>query len=274
MSLRSRPAFYALPHALFLLFLFTSAVQILAETDPHTSQNHKRLEVLIPDSSEEEPWEKESLQFEDLDLLNEYSEDRSKSLLEKAREGLTKAIDTFRKINMEIEEKRKSEEARTLDSERYDWQKNARLENVERIYSRELTRARLDSITLLALAIRDMEKIGNPKIKQSSAYVELQAGVYRELIKHQYSLRQYMQASEFLQKYIELDPKFEAESLPHQMLVHCFERLYLSAKKLKDEESAEYYLTKKRKHAILFAEKKYGRNSSEFRRVIELLAKE
>ncbi len=243
-----------------------------AQEDPHDSP--RRLEVLIPESAKEGPWSDDPIEFKDIDILGDFGEDSSKQSLEQTREYLSKALDGFQKISEDIKTRRTKEESKVLESERYEWQKKTRQENAERIFNREISRARLESIKQLALAMKSMDKIGNPKIKKSESFLELRAGVYREFIKHQYALRNYVQSAEFLEKYILLDPKFNDEAPPHQLLSHCYERLYLSAKKSKDSEGMEFYQNRRKKHGILYAELAYGRNSYEFKKVLELLAKD
>nr|WP_232224630.1 hypothetical protein [Leptospira fainei] len=230
--------------------------------------------MLIPESASEGPWSENPLEFHDLDFLGNFSEDNSKSLIKKAGEELGKALDTFRKSSSTIDRRRREEEAKSLDSERYDWQRKTRLENFERVVNRDLARARLETISLLAMASQNLDKVKNPKVKQTNSFLEIQAGVYRELIKHQYAMRNFVQSAGFLEKYINLDPKFNEEAEPHQLLAHCYERLYLAAKKSKDEDSAQSYLSLRRKHGILYAELKYGQNSYEFKKVMELLARD
>ncbi|EQA45625.1 hypothetical protein LEP1GSC050_4083 [Leptospira broomii serovar Hurstbridge str. 5399] len=257
-----------------ILFIIIPLFCILGESDPHDRFPEKRLEMLIPESANEGPWSENPLEFHDLDFLGNFSEDNSKSLIKKAGEELGKALDAFRKTSFAIDRRRKDEEAKSLDSERYDWQRKTRLENFDRVLNRDLARARLETISLLAMASQNLDKVKNPNIKQTSSFLEIQAGVYRELIKHQYAMKNFVQSAGFLEKYIDLDPKFNGEPEPHQLLAHCYERLYLAAKKSKDEDSAQSYLSLRRKHGILYAELKYGQNSYEFKKVMELLARD
>ncbi|WP_246050689.1 FcpA-related putative periplasmic flagellar protein [Leptospira langatensis] len=256
----------------FVLFLSFFSDSLFSQEDPH--DRPKRLEVLIPESAKEGPWSDTPLEFKDLDLLGDFSEDNSKQSLQQTEDYLSKAMDSFKHVSDSVKQKREKEESKTLESERFEWQRKTRLENSERAFSREINKARLESIRLLALAIKNLEKIANPKIKKSESFLDLRAGVYREFIKHQYALQNFNQSAEFLEKYISLDPKFNDEAEPHRILTHCYERLYLGAKRSKSPEGMEYYLARKKKHGILYAEKAYGRNSYEFKKVLELLAKE
>ncbi|TGK05023.1 hypothetical protein EHO59_09275 [Leptospira semungkisensis] len=253
----------------FLTFFFTS---LISQEDPH--DRPKKLEVLIPESAKEGPWSDNPLEFKDLDLLGDFSEDNSKQSLQQTEEYLSRAMDGFKLVSDNVKHKREKEESKNPESERFEWQRKTRLENAERVFAREITKARLESIRQLALAIKNLDKIANPRIRKSESFLELRAGVYREFIKHQYALQNFNQSAEFLEKYISLDPKFNDEAEPHRILTHCYERLYLGAKKSKSPEGMEYYQARKKKHGILYAEKAYGRNSYEFKKVLELLAKE
>lgn len=251
------------------LFLATG---LSAQEDPH--DRPRKLEVLIPESVKEGPWSDDPFEFKDLDLLGDFGEDSSKQALEKTQEHLLNALDGFKKTSDHVQAGRTKEESRILDSERYEWQRKARLENAERNFAREIAKSRLEAVKQLALAMKNMDRIQNPKIRHSASFLELRAGVYREFIKHQYALKNYVQSSEFLEKYISLDPKMNDEAEPHRILSHCYERLYLSAKKSGDANGMEYYLNRRKKHGILYAELAYGRNSYEFKKVLELLARD
>lgn len=75
-----------------LILLFHSPFLLRSEQAP----NEKKIEILIPDGSDgESNWGKDSLQFEDLDILGDASEENSKSLFEKAKESFLNSIDTF-----------------------------------------------------------------------------------------------------------------------------------------------------------------------------------
>lgn len=79
---------------------------------------------MIPDGSDgESNWGKDSLQFEDLDILGDASEENSKSLFEKAKESFLNSIDRFKKTNDLVNAKRKEFDQRTFEADRYEWQK-------------------------------------------------------------------------------------------------------------------------------------------------------
>nr|WP_040507771.1 hypothetical protein [Leptospira wolffii] len=259
-------------YLLLLPLLLSVTISLHTEEDPH--DRNRKLQVLIPESAQEGPWSEDPTEFKDLDILGDFGEDSSKQSLEKTREHLSKALDDFRKTSESVQTRRKAEEAKVLESERYEWQKKTRIENAERAFSREIAQARLESVKQLALAMRNMDKIKNPRINRSESFLDLKAGVYREFIKHQYALRNYVQSAEFLEKYIALDPKMNDEAEPHRMLSHCYERLYLSAKKSGDANAMDYYQSRRKKHGILYAEIAYGRESYEFKKVLELLARD
>ncbi|MCR1792876.1 hypothetical protein K0V43_04770 [Leptospira sp. id769339] len=257
---------------LFLFSLIAPTSYLFPQEDPH--DRPKRLEILIPESVKDGPWSDDPNEFKDIDLLGDFSEGNSKQALERTEGYFSAALDGFKKVSDSIKSKREKEEGKVLDSERFPWQRKTRLENAERLWNRELTRARLDSVKNLSLAMKNLDKIANPNIRKSESFLELQAGIYREFIKHQYALKNFNQSAEFLEKYISLDPKFNDEAEPHRILSHCYERLYLSAKKSGHPEGMEYYKDRRKKHGILYAEKAYGRNSYEFKKVLELFTRE
>ncbi|EMF72983.1 hypothetical protein LEP1GSC116_0505 [Leptospira interrogans serovar Icterohaemorrhagiae str. Verdun HP] len=104
----------------FLTILFIFPLLLWSES----TSNEKKIEILIPDgSSGDSDWGKDFLQFEDLDLLGDASEENSKNLFEKAKENFLQSVDRFRKTNELMNLKRKEFDSLSFEADRYEWQK-------------------------------------------------------------------------------------------------------------------------------------------------------
>lgn len=253
----------------FKVFIFTisfsifhSPLTLSAEKAP----NEKKIEILIPEGNDQESnWGKDALQFEDLDFLGDASEENSKSLFEKSKEDFLSAMDRFRKANDLADSKRKEFGQQTFEADRYEWQKKNRKENFERSIARDLNKSRSDSIHLLVASMNSLERIQNEKVRDSDSFRELQAGIYREYIKHQLALKNFLQAMDLLERYIQIGTKFYEDSEAQGFLANCYERAYRLSKKNRDDQAREKYDILRKKHGLLYAEYKFGKNSPDYK---------
>ncbi|EMJ62852.1 MULTISPECIES: hypothetical protein [Leptospira] len=254
-----------------LILFFHSPFLLRSEQAP----NEKKIEILIPDGSNgESNWGKDSLQFEDLDILGDASEENSKSLFEKAKENFLNSVDRFQKTNDLVNAKRKEFDQQTFEADRYEWQRKNRRENFERSLTRDLNKSRSDSIHLLVSSMNSLEKIQNPKVKDTETYRDLQANVYREYIKHQLALKNFPQAMDLLERYIQIGNKYYEDSEAQGFLANCYERAYRLSKKNRDDQAQEKYDILRKKHGLLYAEFKFGKNSADYQEFSKELFKD
>ncbi|EKO34353.1 hypothetical protein LEP1GSC161_3300 [Leptospira santarosai str. CBC1416] len=258
--------------SLTILFLiFHSPFFLGSEQAP----NEKKIEILIPDgSSEESNWGKDSLQFEDLDLLGDASEENSKNFLEKAKESFLNSVDRFKKTNDLVNAKRKEFDQRIFEADRYEWQRKNRRENFERSLARDLNKSRSDCIHLLVFSMNSLEKIQNPKVKDTETFRDLQANIYREYIKHQLALKNFLQAMDLLERYIQIGNKYYEDPEAQGFLANCYERAYRLSKKNRDDQAREKFDILRKKHGLLYAEFKFGKNSADYQEFSKELFKD
>ncbi|XDD49551.1 hypothetical protein AB3N59_14240 [Leptospira sp. WS92.C1] len=232
-----------------------------------SSSGEKKIEILIPDgnSGDNNGWGKNPLQFEDIDFLGDAGEENSKSFFDKSKEGYLNAVDRFRKATDLAETKRKDFDQRTFEADRYEWQKRNRRENFENSLTRDINKARSDSVRLLVASMNFLERIQNQKIRDSDHFRELQAGIYREYIKHQLAFRNYMQAMDLLERYIQIGSKYYEDSEAQGYLATCYERIYRLSKKTRDNQARDKYDVLRKKHGLLYAEFKFGKDSSDYK---------
>ncbi|AOP35002.1 hypothetical protein A0128_14780 [Leptospira tipperaryensis] len=250
--------------ALFLLvwIFLTLPSSVFSDKTP----SEKKIEILIPDGSNpDSTWGKDALLFEDIDLLGDASEENSKNHFEKSKEDFRNALDRFRKANDLAESKRKDFEQLTFEADRYEWQRKNRKENFERAIVRDLNKARSDAIHLLVSSMNSLERIQNQKVRDTDGFRELQAGIYREYIKHQLVLKNFFQAMDLLERYIQIGTKYYEDSEAQGFLANCYERAYRLSKKNRDDQAREKYDILRKKHGLLYAEYKFGKDSPDFK---------
>lgn len=77
-----------------------------------------------------------------------------------------------------------------------------------------------------------LERIQNQKVKDTDAFRDLQANIYREYIKHQLALKNFLQAMDILERYIQIGNKYYEDSEAQGFLANCYERAYRLSKKI------------------------------------------
>ncbi|WP_167883235.1 FcpA-related putative periplasmic flagellar protein [Leptospira adleri] len=251
---------------LILILLFCSLSLLTSPAFSDKTPSEKKIEILIPDGSNpDSAWGKDLLPFEDIDLLGDASEENSKNHFEKSKDDFRNALDRFRKENELAENRRKDFERQTFEADRYEWQRKNRKENFERSMARNLNKARSDAIHLLVSSMNSLERIQNPKVRDTDGFRELQAGIYREYIKHQLVLKNFLQAMDLLERYIQIGPKYYEDSEAQGFLANCYERAYRLSKKNRDDQAREKYDILRKKHGLLYAEYKFGKDSPDFK---------
>nr|OCA00546.1 Uncharacterized protein A9P81_1399 [Leptospira interrogans serovar Copenhageni/Icterohaemorrhagiae] len=116
--------------------------------------------------------------------------------------------------------------------------KKSRRENFERAITRDLNKSRSDSIHLLVSSMNFLERIQNQKVKDTDTFRDLQANIYREYIKHQLALKNFLQAMDILERYIQIGNKYYEDSEAQGFLANCYERAYRLSKKKSRRYSA------------------------------------
>ncbi|EMP05584.1 hypothetical protein LEP1GSC124_0214 [Leptospira interrogans serovar Pyrogenes str. 200701872] len=77
-----------------------------------------------------------------------------------------------------------------------------------------------------------LERIQNQKVKDTDTFRDLQANIYREYIKHQLALKNFLQAMDILERYIQIGNKYYEDSEAQGFLANCYERAYRLSKKI------------------------------------------
>jgi len=211
--------------------------------------------------------------FKELEILEMISKDYSKNFIKESREYYTDSVQSYQKARDEIK-KNRDDAGNNPQFLKYEWQKKAHEDALDREEKRAIIKARHNSIVLLIKAMKSTDKIKNPEIRESADFIELKASVYREYIKHQVALNNFQQASTILDSYFSLGEKYEKDSEAHKLQALCYDKFMESANKMKDADAYYIHRDRKNRHLLKFTELKYGKESVEYKRVVEAVSNE
>lgn len=242
---------------------------------PTFVESKNKIELLVPESSiPDSGWGSSTETIKNLEILDFIDESSSKKKFNESLEDYKTAVDIFRNTEDAIEKKKEDFEMEVHPEDRYDWQKKAREESQNKDLTKITNEGRNQALQFLVRAMSALDKVENPKVKESNAYLELKAGLYREYAKHQFAYKNYGVVADILSRYIALDDRFKTESEPHRLLAHCFEKMELGASKNKKTFIAEEYKEKKKQHILSYAEVQYGKDSKEYESIFEKVMKD
>jgi len=247
----------------------------LQSEEKKTTKPEPKLEQILPTKPEKDSvWGSEPETFKDLEILDLVDEKSSQRKWKEASSSYSLAIQGFEDAVRSIEKRREEASKEVFYEDRYEWQKKARAETREKEFAKQLSEARNQSVLHLIRGMGLLDKIENPKVKESDAYIDLKAGIYREYIKHQEAQKNYLQAVDFLERYIALDDRFEREPEPHRLMALAYEKLESFAEKGKKTVLAEEWKELKKRHLMRFAELYYGKESQEYSAIASRVARD
>ncbi|MBK8394358.1 MAG: hypothetical protein IPL26_03815 [Leptospiraceae bacterium] len=232
-----------------------------------------KVELIISDPKKAEgSWGKEADEveaFQDVKIFDDLSEENTKVRLEEARDFFNSSLAIYKATEKSIKEKKEllAKEKETNTQDKFEWQKKARENTMEKEFRRMSLEGRKKSVIELVKAMNALDKIENPDAITSPVFIDLKASIYREYIKHQFRLKNYNQSSEVLEMYISLGDQYEKEAEPHKLLAMCYESQEKQASKYKKESVSNEYRNLKNCHLLRFADLAYGLESNQFKRI-------
>ncbi|MCB1142897.1 MAG: hypothetical protein H7A24_15340 [Leptospiraceae bacterium] len=253
--------------ALILLsFLFT--LQIFAD-----SKQDDKVELIISDPKKkpEGSWGKEADEvdaFQDIKIIDDLSEENTIARMEEARNHFNTSLASYKSSEKLIKDKKEARENEIRPQDKYEWQVKAREMEYEREYKRISLEGRKNSVMELVKGMTAMDKIENPNAVTSQVYIDLKASIYREYIKHQLRMKNYNQAMDMIEQYLNLGDSFKRESEPHKLLAICYEFNERQASKYKKEYIARKFRRKKNQELLLYSELAYGKDSNQYKRIV------
>ncbi|MCB1325921.1 MAG: hypothetical protein H7A21_02300 [Spirochaetales bacterium] len=181
-------------------------------------------------------------------------------------------VNTIIKMRDEVELFRKqSAEARNM-GEKWYWQIVDRRAREERIINQMKRRAKLEAVTYFTRAINHLDEIENPDLREKPAFKRLLSAVYRNWVMYQFDLGNLPQCIPILELYIEIDEN-EKEYPAHKYLAQCyaFQEMMIRRYGVGTEDQMFRFRYKKNVHLLRAAELKYGKESAEYKHVVNLV---
>ncbi|MCR9142220.1 MAG: hypothetical protein NXI24_08205 [bacterium] len=181
-------------------------------------------------------------------------------------------VNTIIKMRDEVELFRKqSAEAKYLNEKWY-WQIIDRKAREERQINRKKRTAKLESVTYFTRAINHMDEIKNPDLREKPAFKRLLSAVFRNWVMYQFDLGNLPQCISILELYIEIDTN-EKEYPAHKYLAQCyaFQEQMIKKYNVGTEDQMFRFRYKKNVHLLRAAELKYGKESAEYKHVVNLV---
>lgn len=206
--------------------------------------------------------------FENLYKLSKaYSNNQYRLALANYQAGMN----TVLKMRERVDQYRKEEAEKKRMDERWYWQEVDRKASQERFISREKLRSKLSAVTYFTKAINHLDEITNPDLRERAEYKTLLSSVYRAWIMSEYDTKNYAQCIPILELYLEIDTN-ESEYPAHKYLASCYSfKQNVLAKSKGPEAVIQKYKYKKNVHLLRATELKYGKDSIEYKEIVDLV---
>lgn len=261
------------------LFLIVLAISpALYSQNPEDELNSVKLIISGSKDAEGGTWGKETDEaklYKNVKIFDEISEDHSKELLKASAKYFNDSFSGFQKYQQKAKEKQEEfdKNPKYFKSGEGDWREKEEKVNQEKQINTIVSKGRKEAVDNLIKAMNTLDKIQNPSVRKNNVYIDLKASIYREYIKHQFNLKNYNQASDIIEKYMKLSEVHEREAQPHKMLAICYEYNQKYAAKYKEKGVYEHFKNLKYEHLLRYTELAYGRESSQYDRVLKKISR-
>ncbi|EMI62652.1 hypothetical protein MAL08_01615 [Leptospira noguchii] len=184
-------------------------------------------------------------------------------------------VNTILKMREAIEQFRKEEAEKKRLDEKWYWQKVDRKAREDRVVSRDKLVAKQQALNYFTKAINHLDEIKNPDLRERPEFKRLLSDTYRSWILTEYDLQNLPQCIPILELYIEIDEN-EKEYPAHKYLASCyaFEENMIKKNGGASEDQMFKYRYKKNVHLLRATELKYGKDSPEYKHIVNLVNKD
>lgn len=254
---------------LFAVAMLTAGIS--AQNPPANEGGDKKTEGQVADESETK-WHNPDYKpyIESFDQLVTLSDAFAENKLRLALSNYQTGRSIIQKMRESVQRYREeAAEAKHLNEKWY-WQTLDRKAKEERQIAEMKRKAKLKAVTYFSRSIAHMDEIQNKKVRESDKFKELIADVYRDWVIQQYDLKNLPQCIDILERYINLDPKYDKEISPHKYLTSCygFRENVLTKYEAGTEDERIFLKKKKNEHLLRAAELKYKKNSPEYEKIL------
>jgi len=181
-------------------------------------------------------------------------------------------VNTIIKMRDEVELFRKESAETKYLNEKWYWQIVDRKAREERQINDMKRTAKMEAVTYFTRAVNHLDEIRNPDLREKPAFKRLLSAVYRNWVMYQFDLGNLPQCIQILELYIEIDEN-EKEYPAHKYLAQCyaFQEAMIKKYKVGTEDQMFRFRYKKNVHLLRSAELKYGKESAEYKHVVNLV---
>lgn len=256
---------------LILFSVLMLTIGIAAQEDAGNQQGEEKTAAEIASESEAK-WHNPDYKpyVESFDQLYKLSDAFAENKLRLALSNYQTGRSIIQKMRENVQRfKEEAAEAKHLNEKWY-WQTLDRKAREARQIAGIKRKAKLDAVTYFTRSIGHLDEVGNKKVRESDKFKQLMADVYRDWVVQQYDLGNLPQCIDILERYIELDPKYEKEISPHKYLASCYgfrERVLIKYDEGTEQERI-FLKKKKNEHLLRATELKYKKNSPEYEEIL------
>jgi hypothetical protein len=181
-------------------------------------------------------------------------------------------MNTVLKMRDSVDQYRKEQAEKKRLDEKWYWQRVDRKAKEENFIYRQKQRAKLEAVAYFTKAINHLDEIANPDLRERKEYKTLLSAIYRAWIMSEYDTGNFPQCIPILELYLEIDEN-EKEYPAHKYLASCyaFEENVLKKYKPGAEDLMLKYKYKKNVHLLRATELKYGKDSIEYKYIVDLV---
>lgn len=181
-------------------------------------------------------------------------------------------VNTIIKMREKEELLRNDSEQQTRLSEKWYWQIiDRKAQETRRIYAMH-RKAKIQAVSYFTQAIEHLDDVINKELREKANFKRLLSAVYRNWAIYQFDLGNLPQCIAILELYLQIDEN-EKEYSVHKYLSQCyaFQESVLVKYHLGTEDERFRFRYKKNVHLLRATELKYGKDSVEYKHIVNLL---
>ncbi len=217
------------------------------------------------ENRDDQKWVDEDISplFPELKILDDVSSETSMERLEQARRQYRESLQTIKAGEFAAKRTRAELEAdRPLKEEA--WRNSERTERIRKHMEQVRAEYRREAVGRLTRAIRILDSIQNPSVRDSAPYLDLKEQVFRQYVKQQFKSRNLTDCIFILERYMSLREDNKQDPEAHRLLAACYRYEEVLADRRQDHKNHTLFKKKKNGHLLRYALLAYGKDSPEY----------
>ncbi|MCB1173768.1 MAG: hypothetical protein KDK39_09395 [Leptospiraceae bacterium] len=242
--------------------------QVYDEAFPNANDQSQSSGISEENRNSQDQWVDEDISplFPELEILDELGTRKSLQRTGKAKHFFHQARQRMLQANSDAANSRTNHHQANT---RYDWEKIDQAADLKRLERRILAQGRIESVSYLIQAIRELDQVKNPAVLKSDTYLDLKSAVYREYVKLQFQNRNLNHCIDVLQRYVKLRPAHQQEPEVHRLLAACYRSEELQSDRSRNNKARIMFKKLKNTHLLEYALLAYGKDSHQYKFIRE-----